>query len=246
MKISTAVILAAGRGTRLAGNGQSVPKGLVLVGVESLMSRSVRLLARHGIEKIFIITGHQAELYEQFAASQQNVACIFNPNFEAMGSLESLRCALESVAPPFLLLDSDILYESRGLKALLDHPSVNGALVSGPTGSGDEYYVWADESERVFHFSKLLSDQVQAPFGEHVGILKIGPALFEALRANAPVWRQRNPKDFYEALLVSLLAEHAMSGVMVHDLLWFEIDNAAMLETARSVIWPKLQAKGDL
>jgi hypothetical protein len=37
-----------------------------------------------------------------------------------------------------------------------------------------------------------------------------------------------------------------MENAHVPDLLWSEIDNAAMLETARNVTWPGLVALGDL
>jgi choline kinase len=246
MRISTAVILAAGRGTRLAGAGLAVPKGLIEVGGEALVSRSLRLLAARGITNAILITGHQSELYDAFASTRSGVRCIYNGRFDVMGSLESLRCALEAVTPPFLLLDSDILYESRGLDVLLEQPATNAALISGLTGSGDEYYAWADSGSRIRYFSKSLAEQAGPPAGEHVGILKIGEALRSALLARAPARLLEKPMDFYESLLVELLPEHAVKNAYVPNLLWSEIDNLAMLETARCVTWPGLVALGDL
>lgn len=246
MQISTAVILAAGRGTRLAGAGLAVPKGLIDVGGEALVSRSVRLLASRGITDVLLITGHQSELYDAFAAARSGVRCIYNRNFDVMGSLESLRCALDAVTSPFLLLDSDILYESRGLDILLEQSDANAALVSGLTGSGDECYAWADNRHRIRHFSKSLADQDAPPAGEHVGILKVGETLRSVLLAGAPARLLEKPMDFYEWFLVELLAEHPVKSAYVPNLLWSEIDNAAMLETARHVTWPGLVAMGDL
>ena len=74
MQISTAVILAAGRGTRLAGAGLAVPKGLIDVGGEALVSRSLRLLAARGITDVILVTGHQSELYDAFASAAQRRA----------------------------------------------------------------------------------------------------------------------------------------------------------------------------
>ena len=54
------------------------------------------------------------------------------------------------------------------------------------------------------------------------------------------------PMDPYESLLVELLPEHPVGNAYVPDLLWSEIDNAAMLETARHVTWPGLAALGDV
>jgi 2-aminoethylphosphonate-pyruvate transaminase len=246
MRISTAVILAAGRGTRLAGAGVQVPKGLVEIGGEALVSRSVRQLSERGITDIMIVTGHQAALYDAFAAARVGVRCVYNERFDVMGSLESLRCALSVTVGPFLLLDSDILYESRGLDALLQEPGEHAALVSGLTGSGDEYYVWTDGGRRIRYFSKSLEDQADAPAGEHVGILKVGPALSSALLARAPAHLERKPLDSYETLLIDLLGQHRVMNAEVKDLRWSEIDNEAMLDTARNVIWPALVALGDV
>lgn len=246
MQVSMAVILAAGRGTRLAGAGLAVPKGLIEVGGEALVSRSLRLLAARGITSVILITGHQSELYDGFAAARSGVRCIYNKHFDVMGSLESLRCALEAVALPFLLLDSDILYEGRGLDALLEQPAANAVLVSDLTGSGDEYYAWADNASRIRYLSKSLAEQAVPPAGEHVGIVKIGDTLRKALLARAPARLLEKPMDPYESLLVELLPEHPVGNAYVPDLLWSEIDNAAMLETARSVTWPGLVALGDL
>ncbi len=245
MTISTAVILAAGRGTRLAGAGLDVPKGLVEIGSETLVGRSVRLLQQRGITDVLLVTGHQASLYEAFAATRQGVRCLYNPNYSAMGSLESLCCALNVAAKPFLLLDSDILYESRGLDALLKESAENAALISSPTGSGDEFYAWADGSQNIHYFSKSIADKLEGPTGEHVGILKLGVPLQGAMLARAHGKLRREPMVPYESLLIELLPEHPMKNAFVYNLLWSEIDNEEMLVTARNVVWPGLLALGD-
>lgn len=245
MTISTALILAAGRGSRPGEQATTIPKGLVEIGGETLVSRSVRQLHSRGVNDVVIVTGFRDDLYQAFAAGRSGVRCVHNSRFDQLGSLESLRCGLQVVRAPLLVLDSDVIYESRGLDALLGEPAENAALVSGPSGSGDEYYVWANARRSLYHFSKRLEDQPVAPLGEHVGIIKIGTGLMVALRDGAPGRLEDNPMAYYESLLVRLLATHGMTAVHVRDLLWSEIDTADMLETARNRIWPRLKAKGD-
>lgn len=245
MTITTAIILAAGRGTRLSTAGEITPKGLVEVGVEPLVSRSIRQMKSRGISDIVIVTGHQADLYDAFARVHAGVRCVFNPQYEYLGSLESLRCGLQAAEAPAMILDSDIIYESRGLDALLAEPGENAALVSGPTGSGDEYYVWSDAARRLHHFSKLISDKPDVPLGEHVGIIRIGSALRAELLARAPAQLRMKPLEAYETLLIDLMPMHPVTAAYVHDLAWSEIDTAEMLETARTVIWPRLKSMGD-
>ena len=128
---------------------------------------------------------------------------------------------------------------------LLEQPVANAALVSGLTGSGDEYYAWADEASLIRHLSKSLAARSEPPAGEHVGIVKIGERLRAALLARAPAWLRQSPMDSYETLLVDLLATHSLKNVYVPDLQWSEIDNLAMLNTARNVVWPRLLKLGD-
>jgi 2-aminoethylphosphonate-pyruvate transaminase len=245
MTISKAVILAAGCGTRLAGAGLDVPKGLIQIGDETLVGRSVRLLQQRGISDVLLVTGHHSQLYEAFASTRQGVRCLYNPNYCTKGSLESLCCALHLTSEPFLLLDSDILYESRGLDALLKSSAENAALITSPTGSGDEFYVWTDGAQNINHFSKSIADRLEAPAGEHVGILKVGVSLQAAMLSSAHGKLRREPLIPYESLLIELLQEHPMKNAFVSDLLWSEIDNEEMLITARNVVWPGLLALGD-
>ena len=49
------------------------------------------------------------------------------------------------VHEPCLILDGDIIYEPRALRAGLENQADNVMVLSSPTGSGDEYYAWTDE-----------------------------------------------------------------------------------------------------
>ena len=51
--INTAVILAAGKGTRLRPLTYDIPKGFVKVTDETLIERSIRILKDNGIENNF-------------------------------------------------------------------------------------------------------------------------------------------------------------------------------------------------
>ena len=54
--VQTAVILAAGMGTRLGKQGEFQPKGFLRLGEKSIIEESVARLQRAGIERIIIVT----------------------------------------------------------------------------------------------------------------------------------------------------------------------------------------------
>ena len=54
--MNTAVILAAGMGIRLSPIVGIRPKGLLKIGDYPLLGRSIKMLKKHGIKKIYIVT----------------------------------------------------------------------------------------------------------------------------------------------------------------------------------------------
>ena len=63
----TAVILAAGQGTRLGEQGQFQPKGFLRLGRQTIIEESIARLQRAGIKRVIIATGHCRESYDKIA-----------------------------------------------------------------------------------------------------------------------------------------------------------------------------------
>ena len=63
--IKTAMIMAAGMGTRFGHYTDLVPKGFVPVGGKPMILRSIDTLLSCGIERIVIGTGYRCEVYDE-------------------------------------------------------------------------------------------------------------------------------------------------------------------------------------
>ncbi|MBX2999499.1 MAG: phosphocholine cytidylyltransferase family protein [Caldilineaceae bacterium] len=245
--ISTAVILAAGLGSRLNGVNGGKPKGLLSLGGCVPVERSIHLLQSFGIERLILVTGYQAQEYEKLAAGNPAIATVYNPDFADSGSMASLYCArqlLTQMVPTdsFLLLDGDLVYEKRALEALLQDRRPAGLLISGFTHNGDEYFVEATDDFTFRRFSKERS-ALSNVAGEWVGITKISAELWAAMRASAETHFQRSLQWGYEPCLQSVAHRVAVPLVKMDDLLWCEIDDAAQLRRVREEIWPQIRAK---
>lgn len=238
-----ALILAAGRGVRMGPRGQNIPKGFIELGGVPLVARSLALLARAGVTDVTIVTGHLAEFYQQLKPpSGVTLKCLHNPLYAEKGSFESLRLGLTAMRGDFLLLESDIVYEPRALSAVLAAPDTSVILTSGPTGAGDEVYVWAEEVEKGARFrtmSKIRTAHPAAPFGELVGISKLSAGLAAELQRHAA--EARSDAD-YESAIVRAAAHIPIGCHRVDDLLWGEIDDEAMLARVTDRLWPLLIA----
>lgn len=93
-----AVLLAAGRGSRLVPYTDALPTALISLGGRSLVAHSVAALRRLGVEDFYICRGWKGDVFEdhldELGPGVQLIDCL---DFASTGMLESLRLALRHV-----------------------------------------------------------------------------------------------------------------------------------------------------
>jgi len=239
----TALILAAGRGVRMGVRGQLMPKGLIPVGGIPMVRQSVDMLQARGIEKIVIVTGHLREQYEALF-SGEDVEFVYNDQYATTGSLHSLLVGLEHVDGDCLLAESDLIYAPQALEPMVCRS--DRFLLSGPTGAGDEVYVWADRNADgrmiLRDISKDSGARSDAHLGEMVGLISLSGQTVTRLRAVTQDLLRRAPAEHYEPGLVALSREVDIECILLPDLPWAEVDDEAMLEHAEQLVYPKIVA----
>src|SRR4051812_39755420 len=110
--INTAVILAAGLGSRIRECAGKLPKGLLMMDEKTMIERSISILIEEGFTKIYIGTGYKKEEYEKLALKYSQITCVYNPKYETTGSLFTLFQFKDYIKEDFVLLESDLVYES--------------------------------------------------------------------------------------------------------------------------------------
>lgn len=235
---TVAVILAAGMGTRLAALSGGRPKGLFEIGGEALIARSVRTLQAAGVREFVFVTGWQGETYRAWCARHcPSATCVENAAFATTGSLASLVIGVAAVPNrDVLIVESDLLYESRAPRELLAAPGRDTLLMSGVTGSGDEVWVYPNARGHLHHLSKLARAGA-TPRGELVGLTRLAAPTVQALRAAAA----RLPAEaHYEDGLNAVAGTRRIKLLHLPELVWCEIDDPAHFERAQSHVWPRL------
>tara|TARA_Y100001972_G_C7665355_1_gene336228 strand:+ start:3567 stop:4238 length:672 start_codon:yes stop_codon:yes gene_type:complete len=222
---------------RLRPHTHEIPKGLLQVGKEKLVERSVRILQSKGIENIILGTGYLSDQYEAFAKKHGFVTYI-NEDFATTGSFHTLCCGKEIIKENFLLLESDLLYDSAAIQSILDAKEKDVILCSGFTQSNDEVYV-----EALDGYLKNLSKDPTAlnhVDAELVGIWKISQSLYQKLLDHHKVAEDALSKD-YEKAISDIANDYPVKLCLLEDLTWCEIDDEEHLERARKYIIPKLK-----
>jgi 2-aminoethylphosphonate-pyruvate transaminase len=240
IRVDTAVILAAGMGTRLKGHTQEKPKGFLEIDGDSLIERSIKHLVDQGISRIVIGTGYFHEHFEELKNKFPGITTLRNVDYATTGSMYTLYVVRDLINEPFLLLESDLLYDPAALNYLLSDTRPDIILASGKTNSGDEVYIQHSTSGLLQNMSKDRS-QLKHISGELVGISKISPALLGKMVNFAGNHFSKGKKMMnYEDALVGASKEHDIFIKVVDDLAWCEIDDESHLQRALNLVYPKI------
>lgn len=238
--VTTAIILAAGLGSRLGAKTEHAPKGFLEIDGQSLIVRSINNLIDSGIERIIIGTGYMSETYEELALEYPQVECVRNDIFATSGSMYTLYCLKNVIEEDFLILESDLLYDKCGLSILLEAPQENVILSSGKTNSNDEVYIEVDHNLNLLNMSKD-SDKLGYIYSELVGITKISYDFYKKMCNEFE--KINNVRLEYETGLVAASSESPIKVLKVQDYIWCEIDDANHLDRAINNIYPKIKKK---
>ncbi|MCF6293900.1 MAG: phosphocholine cytidylyltransferase family protein [Robiginitomaculum sp.] len=242
-KVKHAVILAAGRGTRLGKQGIVKPKGFIQIGKKTIIEESLIRLKRAGIKKVTLVTGHKAEYYEQLATEQGNwLQTINNPTYADSGSFYSLSLIENVVNKNFLLLESDLIYEQKALDIIQNDPRNDLILLSDQTNSGDEVYVETKENFTLVNMSKDRAQLSQSIAGELVGISKVSSGLFKhMMEISKPLFKKTLHHEYETEGFVRASLTRPISCLCIERLVWSEIDDHTHLQRAKESIYPNLE-----
>jgi len=246
-----AIILAAGRGRRLAAhnrNGQ--PKCLMEFGGRSLLQRHLDLLYRLGIRQVDLVVGYEADRIIEHVgtlSSRPDVAFHFNPRY-LLGSVISLWSARETLSggEDIVLMDADVLYHPQILQRLVRSSQRNCFLLDRDFMPGEEPVKIGVRDGLMVEFRKQLDlAQDYQQVGESVGFFRLGPEYATRLAAECGRFEAEGLGDApHEEALRNVLLEapSAFGFEDVTGLPWIEIDFAQDVVRAREEILPAIQA----
>lgn len=115
-----AIIMAAGKGSRLGNLTVGKPKSFVEIKGKKLIDYNLKLLEHFGIKDIIIVTGYQCDEFEKLTEERKSVRCIYNPFYEMMNVLGSFYMGMSFLEDDFIYLHADTICEPVIFQKLLN------------------------------------------------------------------------------------------------------------------------------
>lgn len=232
-----ALILAAGRGSRMGELGGGLPKALLRVGDRPIIGHQLSLLFEQGIRKVTVVVGFEAQRtarsIQQVVPAGMQLNFVTNPFFGVTNTLGSFWLALSAISDDLVYMNGDTIFDRPVLHRLLDSTAdIAMAVDDHPCGEEEMKVVIQDGA--IIRVSKQVNPADAD--GEFIGVAKLSRPAVEAFSAAAlKALDDCGPMSYAEAAFEVMAAEgHRLTPVDVTGLYWQEIDFEADLERARS------------
>ncbi|MBL4559912.1 MAG: phosphocholine cytidylyltransferase family protein [Labilibaculum sp.] len=245
-RISTALLLAAGTGSRLYPLTKSSPKCLTLVSEKSIIERLVTNLKKQGFTRLVIVTGYQKECIMDFLGSKSGnltIEYINSPLYQTTNNIYSLWMARNIINEPFVLFESDLVLNTSLLNEMVlpdkmavakMQPWLNGTTVS------------LNKQNQVTKFHKGTTDTYTDIRYKSVNIYSFSLASWQAIiiRLNQYI-AEGGVNCYYETVFSEMIDDKTLSfeSVSFDDKPWYEIDTIYDLAEAEKLFPIKLKKR---
>lgn len=242
-----ALMLAAGKGSRLGKYTKDNTKCMLEVNGKTLLERTIDSLLEANIDKFIIVLGYKKENVINFIKEKEldkkiNITYVYNDIYDTTNNIYSLYLAKEYLKNDnTILLESDIIYDKSIIKKLVDSNYESAAVVA-------KYNEWMDGTVVTLNKSNVIKNFIEKKDFEYkdvssyyktVNIYKFSKDFSN--RFYLPFLESYikcyGNNDYYELVLkvIANLKEVKLYGYVLTNELWYEIDDCQDLDIASSI-----------
>lgn len=253
-----AIMLAAGKGSRLGKYTKNNTKCMLDVHGETLLERAIDALLEAGIKDFILVLGYKKDNVKKFIKEKEldkkiNITYVDNDVYDTTNNIYSLYLAKDYlIQDDTILLESDLIYDKSIIKKLVNSEYESAALIA-------KYEEWMDgtvvklnddntinsfverkdfnyddvdsyyKTVNIYKFSKDFSERFYLPFLE---------SYIKAYGNN----------DYYELVLkvISELKDTNLYGLPLTNELWYEIDDCQDYDIVKAMFAPSTHEKLEL
>jgi choline kinase len=244
-RITTALLLAAGTGSRLYPLTQNAPKCLTLVNDKSILDRLISNLKSQGFKRLVIVTGHLKECIMDYLGDKSgdiSIEYIHSSLYNTTNNIYSLWMARNVINEPFVLFESDLVLNSSLLNDMVYPDRIAIALMQ-PWLNGTT--VTINKDNMVIQFQKGTTDSYSDIRYKTVNIYSFSLQSWHAIikRLNQYV-ETGNVNCYYETVFSEMVDNKNLSfnSVSFDHKPWYEIDTIKDLAKAE-LLFPEHKKK---
>ena len=236
--VRTALLLAAGTGSRLYPLTQDMPKCLTLVNGRSILERLVMNLRRQNFTRLVVVTGHLEHCIRDFLGTRSggmSIEYIFSPLYKTSNNIYSLWMARKRIHEPFLLIESDLVFDGSLLNEMR-YPDRIAVARMQPWMNGST--VTINSSRQVKRFqSGFAGDPAEARY-KTVNIYSFSLASWQGITARLDQHISAGRvNNYYETVFAEMVAAGSLPlhAVSFDGKPWYEIDTLSDLAKAKKL-----------
>lgn len=178
------VIMAGGKGTRIAQVNATVPKPMIPIEGKPILEYQIETLKKQGYTDIILIVGHMGNVIQKYFGdgSAFGVQISYIVEEQPLGTAGALYFLKDEIQNDFLLLNGDIIFDvdiqkfleyhcnQRTAATILTHPN------SHPYDSG---IIIADEKKRVINWLHKEDERLWYKNRVNAGLHMLSPRIFD-------------------------------------------------------------------
>jgi choline kinase len=238
LECKKAIILAAGRGSRMSELTDYQPKAFVRLGSKRLIDWQIESLRASGIEEIVVVGGYRCG-----DLSELGLPIIENVEWESTNMVFSLFCAKDEISQPVVVSYSDIVYSQKTVSRLgrcnddiaiafdRNWLEVWSKRFDDPLTDAESFKLGSDMNLTDIGKSVSSYDDIE---GQYMGLLKFTPDGINKIAA-LTTERQRRTMDMTQLLSYLVNNNQPIHAIENHGF-WFEIDSAHDLTVAEELL----------
>lgn len=243
-----AIILAAGKGSRLKDKTVDTPKALISVNGTPLLIRTLNILAEYEIEEVIIVVGYLKEKIKQEIGNKyKNIKITFvdNDKYDCSNNIYSLYLTKDYINEDCLLIECDLYFSKKIISSIINQKAdcsimvskynkdtMNGTVITFNASGDVTDLIVKSKQEKIFNYSNKYKTVNIYKFSKDFFLKKYIP--------NIATYTQTESMDSYYELVLGGLIYYNNSNikaVVVDESLWREIDDENDLKIAEGTKW---------
>ena len=238
-RITTAILLAAGTGSRLMPLTANTPKCLTLVNEQAILERFIINIKKQGYNRLVVITGYQENCIKEFLTTisgNLSIEFVYSPLYKTTNNIYSLWMARDIINEPFTLFEADLIFDASLLDNMIypDRIAVSNIL---PWMNGTTVTIDNAQQVKSFHKNTTQNSLVAVKY-KTVNIYSFSLESWHTIKERLKLHIEANNVNaYYETVIGELIEANLLhlKAVDFDNKYWYEIDTLEDLKEAEKL-----------